>query len=126
MNEPSNKVRIFYLRDSKRFPVACIASKLEGNKLKYALSTHNPRDPYDKAMARNIAETRLALGRVVIERNTRKPSFPPLQCVGGSILLGDEPTKEIKAKLLQEIATSSKLPQRATDAAKLWLESRKS
>lgn len=114
--EPS-KVRIFYLRDKQRFPVACVASAIQVNKitgadgtevteskLHYGVSVHNPLDTYSKKSARKIAETRLT-----------NPGH-----MDGEVECTD--SKKAKYILLTAIKDNSKLPGRARLAAKLWVK----
>lgn len=119
-NQESNKVRIFFLRNENKFPVACIASTIEqvvdGAIVRYAISTHNPKDPYDKKLARSMALERLAKKKMWV--HVRETPFEKL--VGSSIDLPDDP-KLIKKMMLTEIANEADWPQRVRDAAKLWL-----
>jgi hypothetical protein len=57
-SEP-NSVRLFYLRDENRRALAVIASKTDGDKVKYALAICNPKDEFRKEAGRKIAIERL-------------------------------------------------------------------
>lgn len=48
-----------YIRNEKGFPVACLAYTREGDLFKYAVSVHNPKDKFDREMARKVAGGRL-------------------------------------------------------------------
>lgn len=48
-----------YIRNEKGFPVACLAYTREGDQFKYAVSVHNPKDKFNREMARKVAGGRL-------------------------------------------------------------------
>lgn len=102
--EPSDKVRIFYLRDKHKFPVACVASTVQNSVLNFAISVHNPLDTYSKKIARKIAETRLA-----------HPGY-----LSGTIECLDQ--KQAKQTLVNAIRSQKNWPTKAVAAAKLWLK----
>ncbi len=69
-----SKMRFFFVRDEKRFPVACVAyqeavqsdpfdTSEKVNVIHYAFSVHNPADLYDRKRARHIAEQRFLKGK---------------------------------------------------------------
>lgn len=101
--EPS-KVKIFYLRDKRRFPVGCVASTLDNNVLAYAVSVHNPKDIFSWKASRNIAEVRLAHpGRYT----------GTVECLS---------QKSAKQSVMLAILGNKNWPTRARAAAKLWLK----
>src|SRR5277367_588359 len=55
--------RVMYLRDAKGLPVGCVAIRVSrGNRLsliEYQISVLNPKDKFDRAVAREIALGRL-------------------------------------------------------------------
>ena len=53
--------KITYIRNKKNFPVACLAyiCDKELQTATYAVSVHNPKDPYDRKLAIKIACERL-------------------------------------------------------------------
>lgn len=53
------KVKLFWLRDEKKFPVACVASTVKDGRIVVALSVHNPADAFNKLRGRQIALARL-------------------------------------------------------------------
>jgi hypothetical protein len=59
MPSDPNSVRLFYLRDERRRALAVIASKTDGDKVKYALAICNPKDEFRKEAGRKIAIERL-------------------------------------------------------------------
>lgn len=68
--------KFLYVRNSKKFPVACIAYSLDksNDTITYGLSIYNPSDTFDREMARNVAEGRmLKRGRVIPCQVEEKP-----------------------------------------------------
>lgn len=57
-------IRVFFIRDASKFPVACVATEAEGETISYALSVRNPIDAFDRKRGRSIAESRLGLGKI--------------------------------------------------------------
>lgn len=51
---------VFWLRDKWRRPVSLVAVNKEGNTIKYAVATHNPKDKFNRATGHNKALGRLA------------------------------------------------------------------
>jgi len=95
-------MKLFYLRDKNNHAVACVASELTKEGITFAVSTHNPIDPFSKAMAREVAMGRLVSGRYY------------------SISAGNN----VKARLLHQIVMNGHLPNRTRVAAQLWLDSK--
>lgn len=93
----------FYLRDERKFPVACVAVHLApgANSIYYAVSTHNPIDPYSRAIARSVALGRLKANYSVIE-------VP---------VTGEYLTRREKFRVCKEIVMNNHLPRRTRDAA---------
>lgn len=56
-----NVTRFTFVRNNDGRPVGCIAYRMDGESgtLNYEVSTHNPKDEYDRATARFVAEGRL-------------------------------------------------------------------
>jgi hypothetical protein len=110
------RIKFFYLRNERGFPVACIASQFQGEThVKYAVSTHNPLDTYSKNRARNIAVGRLAMG-------TPYSSYVKEDDKNYSSFVGEVEVSDcIKATILEDITCDNYFPQRTRDAAKLWL-----
>ena len=52
--------KIVYVRDKKKFPVACVAFTTNGTELNYGYSVYNPVDKFDKKQARDFALDRLS------------------------------------------------------------------
>jgi hypothetical protein len=117
----SNKVRYVYLRDSQKFPVGCVAIKLdrEASALYYQVSIVNPADrrhpitgkslPFNRDVAKH-----LALGRLVEK----------------GLLVYMSPTanmNQVSTLVMTDLASFSHplhrgdIPTRAIKAAKLWL-----
>lgn len=97
-------MRWFYLKDENKFPVACVASELDEDQVKFAVSTHNPLDPFNREMARKVAIGRLTHNKLV----GKVPAVPG-----------------IKERIVSQIAMDEKLPTRTVKAANYWLEQRK-
>jgi hypothetical protein len=106
-------MRYFFLRDEPKvpghsgFPVACVATRLDSNGMVYfGVSVHNPLDTYNREMAKEIATGR-----------AYKLDAPHAPCTRGVLSI-----------ILLVIATTKNpdgtyfYPQRAVDAANLWLE----
>lgn len=98
-------MRLFYLRDTNKFPVACVISeRFKDYRVRFAVSTHNPVDRYSKLDARNVAAIRLLTGKhwetpIITPRGATK--------VGVVSIIADP---------------DNNFPLRARAAAKLWLE----
>jgi hypothetical protein len=99
--------RIMFLRDRKDQPVGCVAIKvIKSDKplVVYGVSTLNPQDNFNRAVARQ-----LALGRIIETPN--------------SFLTRNNPSMHnITEGVMLDIAVNYKLPNRARQAAKLWLK----
>jgi hypothetical protein len=54
-----NLVRFTFVRDENNLPVGCIAYRLHDGRFEYEVSIHNPKDNFDRKMARKVAEGRL-------------------------------------------------------------------
>lgn len=103
----SDTVRFFYLRDENRFPVACVAHELVDGYVRYAVSTHNPLDTYNKTMAKHIATSRLKIG----------------SSYSNAVLDGPDWKLNIMWDILAPIdCDGRRFPQRAMRAAQAWIE----
>lgn len=96
-----------FLRDTKGQPVGCIAIRTSNltraTVVSYQLSVLNPKDNFNRSVARQ-----LALGRLVEQ---------PLQ-----VTLDRDPTMhEITSSVMTSISSLNSLPGRARRAAHLWL-----
>lgn len=98
-------VRIYWLRNANRQPVACVASEVrqdnEGPTIYFAVSTYNPVDKFDRALGRDIATGRL-----------RKSIDGIPYGINAS------------HRIMEEIVSTDFVtyPQRTREAAELWLE----
>jgi hypothetical protein len=95
-------MKLFYLRDKKRQPVACVAWDYDGKTIRFALSTYNPIDPYKKEIGRA-----LAIGRF---------SFAP-HTIGTAVPIVGVPT--ILGIIVHD---GHDFPARTRRAAELWLK----
>ena len=102
-----------YLRDRNYQPVGCVAIKLvkvtgmggrHYNTLIYGVSVLNPQDQFNRAVARQ-----LALGRIVEVPST-------------TVIPGNSSIHDISEAVMRSITRSTVLPNRARQAAKLWLK----
>ena len=115
-----DNVRVFYLRDKKGFPVACVASTLVGHKyqlenmpklVRFALSVYNHSDRISKPQEFPFIQARgreIALGRLTRGRSKCR-------------LLEIEAGEPVKASIVQEIHDTTIRPQ-VKEACELWLE----
>jgi hypothetical protein len=55
----SDSARLVYIRDENKFPVGCIAFKVNGDVIQFGYSIWNPKDKYNRSIARKIAMGRL-------------------------------------------------------------------
>lgn len=102
-----DSVQVFFMRNEYRAPVVCVAvilnqPKPEASKALFTVAVHNPRDPFDKALARHIAIERL-----------RKYTDIGIVDFGGPGL---------HRKIAAYIAKHTSYPQRAREAAGLYLK----
>lgn len=101
-----NDYRIQFLRNSSSHPIGCLAisvNRLHGE-LSYQYSVLNPRDEFDRKIARQ-----LALGRLVEK---------PIKLA----LPRDANMHEISTVVMSDLERSSTAPNRAVKSARLWLE----
>lgn len=61
MENKENRVRFMFLRNESKQPVGCLAITVNEvtNQVSFGMSVLNPKDEFDRAMAREIAEGRL-------------------------------------------------------------------
>jgi hypothetical protein len=105
-------MRIFYLRDRNKRPVACVAcvavSQPEGDlvEVKFSVSTWNPVDPFDRKVGRA-----LAIGR--LHDYTNDSAIRTVSCRRW----------RVKENILWVISDriNPQYPQRAREAARNWL-----
>lgn len=51
--------KFMFIRNAKGHPVGCMAYRIGNSTMEFEVSTHNPADPFDKALGRFVAEGRL-------------------------------------------------------------------
>lgn len=90
-----------YLRDSKRFPVACLAIQTEenSNEAKVQFAVYNPNDKFNRAKAREISLGRLVKHPIVI-------GLPEPNCHQSIII----------DAFVERLKTESHLPSRLSEA----------
>lgn len=80
-----NRIRFMFIRNSKGHPVGCMAYRvnpgisdfdraLRGT-IEFEVSTHNPLDPFDRALGRSIAEGRLMKHPMVLAQSENDPLY---------------------------------------------------
>lgn len=71
-----------YLRDAKRFPVACLAIHTEENSptASFGVATHNPHDLFKRSKARGISMGRMLKKPVVVD--LPEPNVPHSVVIG--------------------------------------------
>jgi hypothetical protein len=89
-------------------PVTCVASKLEGNVVKYALATHNPHDKFNRATGRQKA-----IGRLMATSDKHKPEHKARQIV---LVEGRDPKLEVLQSILDDTHTGPLTKMVARDA----------
>lgn len=98
-------IRVFYIRDVSKFPVACVATRVIDERpgvrtpeIEFSLAIHNPKDTFDKVRGREIA-----IGRLMKHK------------IQGYV--GKE--QGASKKILELIAADEHLPWRVREAAML-------
>lgn len=114
-----DNVRVFYLRDGKGFPVACVASMLIGGSqrnenspylIRYALSIYNHSDRVKKPNEFPFLQARgreIAMGRLERARNKCR-------------LMEIEAIDRVKLRIVEDIRDTTLRPQ-VKEACELWL-----
>ena len=100
-------IRYFYLRDTNGQPVGCLAMQLMSDDIKYGISVLNPKDIFNRDLARSIAYGRLMHKPVVLGLSGALSYFSITQTV------------------LSYVGADVSAPTRARKAAKLWLRKNK-
>lgn len=101
-----NGVRFMFLRNTNQQPVGCLAFNVSGNQIVYGLSVLNPKDKFDRTLARDIAEARW----VGNYKNTIVPFTQSPYTM-----------HEVSKAVMQDLFNNPFAPARARKAAKLWL-----
>lgn len=109
-------VRVFYLRDGKGFPVACVASMLlavgenQPKLVRYAMSVYNHSDRVKKPNEFPFLQARgreIALGRLERARNKCR-------------LIEIESSDSVKQRIVEEIRDTT-IRLQVIEACELWL-----
>jgi hypothetical protein len=124
----------FYLRSATGFPVACIASAIwrNGNltdgpiepdscMVAFAMSVHNPRDPFDRDLARRIACARLTKGNYLTIAPTQPIKVAILRRIVDDNCILSHPKRKANPFAGRTIGEWVPAPQRVRDAAAHWL-----
>lgn len=91
-------VRFFYLHDRKGFPRVCVARLVKDKKVVFGYSVYDPKDKYNKHLARKIATNRLFFeleaahpnritGGVVSIDNGRNPIVAIVEALTGKLVM---------------------------------------
>lgn len=99
----NNKFKFMFLRGEHNFPIGCIAMRRFENRIEYQISTLNPKDRFDRRLARQ-----LALGRL-IENPIKVFSVTPK--LDGTYKI-----------IMEHIRLNDEMPKRAKVAATKWLK----
>ena len=111
-------MRIFFLRDPKNFPVACVASEIVelgvDKSIEFAIACYNPDYPCDKKMAKAVAIGRLHAKMAKASGKRRK-----LKELTGSVIAAGN----IKLHIMQwiEANPSQRIHSHVRAAAEFWL-----
>ncbi len=107
-------MKIFYLRDKHKRPVTTVAYELTDNDtvINFATATCNPLDQFRKGMGVHIACTRLAIGKY-----HRAPLDGAISFKRNIII-----TIILATRMVATGTYEHGFPQRARDAAQLWLK----
>lgn len=99
--------RVMFLRSENGFPVGCLAMELndEARVVTYQMSVLNPKDKFDRKLAREIASERLKVKPILVK--VKK---------GASMY-------EVSVSVMNDLLLTKGAPKRALKAAKLWLDS---
>ena len=92
-------IRFIYLRDSNRRPVGCIATRRDGDNLLYQLSIANPKDQFNKSLARYIATERLTEKPVALDASGMNSGHALSALVMTSLLNSRHTRAKMAAKL---------------------------
>lgn len=107
-DRPEPGERIFYIRDNKGQPVACLAYRDSDDGLvRYGLSTLHPNDRFDRSLARKIA-----LGRLRIAPDVVRPPE------------GARPLFHIIERLSHSMAVPGRLRKMITRRIKAYVEAK--
>lgn len=106
----NKNMRVMYLRDKNYRPVGCVAMHLHSKRrtVRFQVSTWNPVDEFDRALARQ-----LALGRMVDSPNVVKSDKE----------FGD--MFAVTMEVMTSIANGKQYPSRARKAAAKWVRENK-
>jgi hypothetical protein len=121
----STEMRYFFLRNENKFPVACVASVYdkEMDAIKFAVSTHNPIDNFNRKRAKQIASERITAGKFLTIHNP-----DDVKNIKWGICY-DIVAEKFPGEQIIEGRTGrhqgfkvAYLPERTREAAKLWLK----
>jgi len=64
--------KFVYIRDKKRFPMACVAFTNGGDKVSFGVSVFNPTDTFKRSVGRDLALGRMVRDPVTFKRKTKR------------------------------------------------------
>lgn len=96
-------MKFFYLRDESRNPIGLVASHKVGEWIEFAISTWNPKDKFDKKIAKEVAVGRLKNNDSYLVRGGEK----------------------VKTRIMKVLVDPGYrlMPRKARKAAQLWIDS---
>lgn len=97
-----NKFKFMFIRGEHNFPIGCIAMCKFSDRIEYQVSTLNPRDRFDRRLARQLALGRLVENPIKLPNATQK-------------------LDEAYRFIMTDIKNNEDMPKRARSAAKNWL-----
>jgi len=110
--------KVTYLRDQRGMPVACVAYGFRvydngefKDMLQFGISCHNPKDRFDRKLAREIA----------VGRFLKSPMFLSLDASAGTNPSLNRAFHELMLKLAGNWWTSGTIPMRVQGAAKNYI-----
>lgn len=101
-------IRFMFLRDKDKQPIGCIAVDYIHGRLEYGLSVLNPKDKFDRRLARSIAIGRWGT-------NSSCNHIPFVKDDSFNMHL-------VSSTVMKHLIANKAAPARARKAAKLWLQ----
>lgn len=100
-----------FLRNNKEMPIGCLAINIDFGLITYAWSVLNPKDKFDRKLARDIAQGRLEKALVLELKEAQVRGISNMSM------------HEISQMVMLHLSYNTSAPTRARKAAALWLAS---
>ena len=99
--------RFIYLRNEKKTPIACLAVSYnrDSKSVSYGISTQNPKDTFDRTIAKTIATGRLINKPITIDLSSETKITAHI----------------ITRRIIENITATNDVPVRTFQAATQWL-----